>query len=223
MGQMNLCAHVPALGMLAMEWEGHPTGLRLLLEEGRCADKGCGEAGIHKSLVVLVMEWGGTSDWITTSVRKGEAGGQRLEVQATKIYTGGCIVQACSFNMPLLQVVKNLGQLSVCFGIAARKKQTHRWYLGIGISRKRLVWQKETGPAPRFLPCFRSADVAGVAIGAGRVSVRGRRLSGWGLSIGGDRGAARLSVYDSLLQFRLESCRKRTRWRSETSQQGSSA
>ena len=63
LGQMNLCAHVPALGMLAMEWEGHPTGLRLLLEEGRCADKGCGKAGIHKSLVaILTFERGRRAD-----------------------------------------------------------------------------------------------------------------------------------------------------------------
>ena len=96
-----------------------------------------------------------------------------------------------------LQVVKDLGQLGVRFGIAARKQQTHRWYLGIGISRKRLVWQKETGPAPRFLPCFRSAGVAGVAIGAGGVNVGRRRLSGWGLGIGGNREAARRNIYDS--------------------------
>ena len=36
-----------------------------------------------------------------------------------------------------------------------------------------------------------------MAIGADGGSIRGRRLSGWGFGIGGDREAARLSVYDS--------------------------
>ena len=31
-----------AMGMLAMGWEEHPTGQRLLLERGRCVGKSCG-------------------------------------------------------------------------------------------------------------------------------------------------------------------------------------
>ena len=113
------------------------------------------------------------------------------------MYTGGCIIQACSFDVLPLQVVKNFGQLEVCFSIAARHQQTYCRYLGVGTSRKRFVRENENGPEPRFLPSFRSAGVAGVAIGADGGCIRGWRLSGWGFGIGGAREAARSSVYDS--------------------------
>ena len=102
--------------------------------------------------------------------------------------------------MPLLvihmlpsQIIEHFGHLSICFGVAAQEQQAHCGYLWIGVARHWLDWQQKAGTAPRAF-CLRGAGAAGVAAGAGGVSVRGWRPGGWRLSIGGDGEAARLSI-----------------------------
>ena len=76
--------------------------------------------------------WEGWNTQVSGSyidIRKGKEGGQRLEAQDKKMYTGGCILQTCLFP---LQVVEDFGQLEVCFGVTARHQQTYCRYLGVG-------------------------------------------------------------------------------------------
>ena len=145
---------------------------------------------------VLGMEWRGHSTGLQLLLEKRCWADRGCMGASTKrMYTGGCIIQIGSVDTFTVQIVEDLGQLDVGLGVAARHQKAYSWYLGVGVSRERLVGKKEAGLEPRLLLCLRWRRWWG---GVGGVSVRGRRLGGWELGIGGGREAVRLSVYDSL-------------------------